>query len=140
MSSSSNSGDLIYRIADEPRINRLSRMTVNPFFVMLASMLIDFKLGVVWLVFNAFAMGSPYVKRDLVVVLVATVVIVGAAFTSVMLLGQELLRADAVGPYVRLAAKTGWIAVCYYLFLSQMKAYPLFQYYRQRNAELKIGN
>lgn len=135
-----SSTDLLYRIADEPRINTLSRMTINPFFVILAAMLVDFKLGVVWLVFNAFAMGSPYAKRDLLIVLAATVAIIGTSFISVMVLGREQFQADALGPYFRLAFKTVWIAVCYYLYLSQMKAYPLFQHYRQRNAELKIGN
>lgn len=135
-----SSSDVLYRIADEPRINTLSRVTINPFFVILAAMLIDFKLGVVWLVFNAYAMGSPYAKRDLVIVLATTVAIIGTSFISIVVLGREQFQADTLGPYFRLAFKTGWIAVCYYLYLSQMKVYPLFQYYRQRNTELKIGN
>ena len=135
-----SSGDMVYRIADEPRIGTLSRMVINPFFILLASMLVDFRLGAIWLLFNGFAMGSPYAKRDLVIGLAASAAIIGAAFVSVSILGREQLQADALGPYLRLAFKTGWIALCYYLYLSQMKAYPLFQYYRHRNAELQLGN
>jgi hypothetical protein len=135
-----SSSDLLYRIADEPRINKLSRMTISPFYIVLASMVVDFGLGVVWLLFNSFAMGSSYARRDLVVALAAVAGIAGTAVISVIVLEQEQLQADVLGSYLRLAFKTAWIALCYYLYLSQMKVYPLFQYYRQRNAELRIGN
>ncbi len=135
-----SSGDMVYRIADEPRISGLNRLAINPFFIILAAMILSFPLGAVWLLFNAFAMGSPYAKRDLIIAVIAAVAIMGTAFLSATFLGRELLQAHSLGPYFRLAFKTGWIALCYYLYLSQIKAYPLFQYYRQRNAELQVGN
>ena len=79
-------------------------------------------------------------KRDLIVAVISAAVILGTAFISANFLGRELLQADSLGPYFRLGFKTAWIALCYYLYLSQIKAYPLFQYYRQRNAELRVGN
>ena len=128
------SGDtLVYRIADEPRLSRLSRVVVNPFIILLLSMLLMFELGTVWLLFNGFAMGSPYARRNLLVTLGAVVVFFAAYVGASVGLGVTEGGANLeYAPYFRLAVRTFWILVCYYLFMSQMKIYPLFQYYRQQ--------
>ena len=35
-----SSGDMVYRIADEPRISGLNRIAINPFFIILAAMIL----------------------------------------------------------------------------------------------------
>ena len=131
--------DLVYRIADEPRPGRLSRLVLNPFIIFLLSMLLTFMVGCVWLLFNAFAMGSPYAKRNLLVVIGSVVVFVIAYFGGIAVLSGSELPIETFAPYLRLAFTVFWIVLCYYLFMSQMKVYPIFQHYRQRNAGPATG-
>lgn len=131
--------DLVYRIADEPRPGRLSRLVLNPFIIFLLSMLLTFMVGCVWLLFNAFAMGSPYAKRNLFIVIGSVVVFVIAYFGGIAVLSGSELPIETFAPYLRLAFTVFWIVLCYYLFMSQMKVYPIFQYYRQRNAGPAAG-
>lgn len=131
--------DLVYRIADEPRPGRLSRLVLNPFIIFLLSMLLTFVVGCAWLLFNAFAMGSPYAKRDLLVVIGSVVVFVIAGFGGITVISSSELPMETFAPYLRLVFTGYWIVLCYYLFMSQMKVYPIFQYYRQRNAGPAAG-
>ena len=131
--------DLVYRIADEPRPGRLNRLVLNPFIIFLLSMLLTFVVGCVWLLFNAFAMGSPYAKRNLFVVIGSVVVFVIAYFGGIAVLSASALPIETFAPYLRLAFTVFWIVLCYYLFMSQMKVYPIFQYYRQRSAGPAAG-
>ena len=79
------SNSYAYRIVDEPRPTRLSRLVINPFYVLLLSMIFMIIVGPVWLLFNSFAMGSPRARRELLVVIGSVVVFVVAFFVYVMI-------------------------------------------------------
>jgi hypothetical protein len=53
-----------YQIADEPMPTTLSRFVVDPFWPVVACMMVGGVPGLTWLAFNGFALGSPTRVRE----------------------------------------------------------------------------
>lgn len=53
-----------YQIADEPRPSALARFVVDPFWPVVACMMVGGIPGLVWLAFNGYALGSPTRFRE----------------------------------------------------------------------------
>jgi hypothetical protein len=72
-----------YRIVDEPAPSRLSHLVVNPFWALLGLMLGGASLGFPWFAFNAVAVGSATLRKELALSFAG---LAGSAIISVVLL------------------------------------------------------
>lgn len=72
-----------YHIIDEPKPGVLSHFVVDSFWPLLATMLVGIGFGLGWLVFNAWAVGSPTRIRETLICIGGFV----AAFVALLLTG-----------------------------------------------------
>jgi hypothetical protein len=117
-----------YRIADEPTPGALARLTVNPFWPMLATMLAGSWLGAPWFVFNAFALGSATRRRESAwavgSVLVSAALAYGVLFADAQRLAPLwTLRGGLV--LVAAARLTG----AYFAYLAQSASFELHRHF-----------
>ena len=129
-----NSGDGSYRIADDPRPTRLSRIVISPMLIFFLGMIFSLTLGCAWLVLNAFAMGHPKARRDCVIAVAGVAGIFGFAALYDAVLPQTGFDPVSLRPYVKLCITALWLLLCYGLFLSQARVFPIFQYFRNAPA------
>lgn len=129
-----------YRIVDEPRPSRLSELSVNPFWIFLATMLGGAVFGWLWFLFNGHAFGSPTRRRE------ALLVVGGALGIGAFLLaaGQMLnvgWITPASAPYLGLGLVALKITVAYFLHLAQSRGFELYLYFggRERNGFLVLA-
>ncbi|HEX9619393.1 MAG TPA: hypothetical protein VF989_04620 [Polyangiaceae bacterium] len=117
-----------YRILDEPEPSRLSRLSVNPFWIFLASMLGGAALGWSWFLFNGFAFGSPTRRRE--ALLVGTGV---AGVALLVLAGSELVAhgyvPESFYPYVSLVFVAYKLCIAYLLHLTQSRGFELYTHF-----------
>ena len=127
--------DGAYRIIDEPAPSALSRLAVNPFWIVLAGMLLSRwqALALLWFVVNGFALNSPTRLRE---ILWAG----GALALALAVRGplQELLHGSIGGdafaaywPYIHILVIAMLLTAMYRLYLYQFGSYQLFRYLRE---------
>jgi hypothetical protein len=130
--------DGAYRIIDEPAPSALSRLAVNPFWIILAGMLLWRwqPLALAWFVFNGFALNSPTKVKEIGWA-------VGAVLVALALRGPlpellfGLIGRDAFvtyWPYLQILVIALLLVAMYRLFLYQHGAYQLFRYLREGRA------
>jgi hypothetical protein len=124
-----------YRIIDEAAPSALSRLAVNPFWIILAGMLLSQwqALALIWFVVNGFALNSTTKLKEICWA-------AGAFVLALAMRGplQEIL-VDAIGPgafitywpYLRIVTIAALLAAMYRLFLYQHGSYQLFRYLRE---------
>ena len=87
-----------YRIIDEPAPSALSRLAVNPFWIVLVGMLLSRwqALALLWFVFNGFALNSPTKLREIGWAAGALVIAIGFVVDELnRLTGIKAERGDA---------------------------------------------
>ena len=117
-----------YHIPDEPRPGGLAQWIVDPFWPLLATMMAGAWLGLPWLAFNGVALGSPTLKREIGVCLIA------GLGTFAILLGVAYATSHGVvetrwARYLLLLA-VGWKLGCAYVVcFMQQNALQLYEYF-----------
>ncbi len=117
-----------YTIPDEPAPSRYQRFVVQPSATLLGVMLGGSILGLPWMVFNGFAMGSAFRRRELAYAVITAV----AQFTLLGLL--IYLRAigvltDRQFGYASLLVHAVRLTGAYFIYASQEKSFDLYQHF-----------
>jgi hypothetical protein len=120
-----------YLIADEPHPGRFEAWVVQPFIPLLATMLVGSLVGLPWLVFNGWAMGSVTRRRDTVIAAVTWFVQVVLLLSGILLATFRLMPEGRLG-YVRIFASVVVLLGAYAIQLSQEASFELHQYFGGR--------
>jgi hypothetical protein len=117
-----------YRILDEPRPGPHAHLAVNPFWILLASMLGGTWLAWPWFIFNALAIGSTTRVKEIALVAVGIAGSVALFFGIEALLASSVLdqRSSAYAVLVVVAYKLG---ISYVLHLLQSRSFQLHEYF-----------
>ncbi|MBI2307633.1 MAG: hypothetical protein HYU78_10060 [Rhodocyclales bacterium] len=117
-----------YQIADEPMPSTLSRFVVDPFWPVLACMVVGGIPGLAWLAFNGFALGSPTRVRELSTCLAG---VFGALLVLVLVgIGKDagMISAHAA-KYLVLLALVSKLGFAYMAGFLQQRALELHEHY-----------
>ncbi len=118
--------DATYHIIDEPRPGSLSKWATNPFWILLTLMLGGAWIGWCWFAFNAVAIGSATLKKE-IAWMVGSMVAVAAA---VLIIGAMLSQmGDASLGYWIIALPVLKIGAGYYVYVMQYRSFALYEYY-----------
>lgn len=116
-----------YRIADEPTGGALSHLVVQPIWPLLAGMLGGLWLGLPWLVFNAYAMGSATKTKETVIAVLMFLAIVVSSVAIAGLVGDTI--PDRAFGFLLLGVQLMKLGVYYALQGLQSRSFELHQYY-----------
>lgn len=118
---------MTYRIVDEPSPSTVERLTVNPFWPLLASMLAGGWLAWPWFALNSAALGrGRRFDADL------AVLGFGIALNAALVLAvQKVLALGWVEhhEYADLLPQALRLTVFYWLFMRQQRTYQLFEHF-----------
>ena len=118
---------MAYRIVDEPAPSTLERLTVNPFWPLLGSMLAGGWLAWPWFALNSAALGrGRRFDADL------AVLGFGVALNALLVIAvRKALGAGWVQhhEYADLIPQALRLTVFYWLFLRQQRTYQLFEHF-----------
>jgi hypothetical protein len=122
-----------YQIIDEPRPSPLSRFIVNPFWFLLAGMLLPsfILLAAAGFALNALALRGPTWKAELLWLAGVAVIVLGFVPAVAQLIDAGLIaRADfpRVAPYLAILHSATTLAVMFRVFLYQSPSYQLAKY------------
>ncbi len=117
-----------YRIFDEPRPSQLSHLAVNPIWPLLGVMFGGAWLSWPWFAVNAYAVGSPTRRRELMLALI------GFPGTFAVLMGigwlAQLVGIDSPqSRYLGVALSVWKLAVSYWLYVMQARSFGLWEHY-----------
>jgi hypothetical protein len=118
---------MTYRIVDEPSPSSLERLTVNPFWPLLGSMLAGGWLAWPWFALNSAALGRGRRFDGDLAVLGLGIAVNGALVFAV----HEALKAGLVQhrEYADLVPQAARLTILYVLFLRQQRTYQLFEHF-----------
>jgi hypothetical protein len=117
-----------YRIPDEPRPGGLAPYTVSPTWPLLAMMLGGSWIGLPWFVVNGAAMGSPALRREVIVAALTPVLAVVLAFVSFFWIDDFGLPKRAVA-YAFVAITAVKLAAAYWLYTSQLRSFGIYEHF-----------
>jgi hypothetical protein len=124
-----------YRIIDEPAPSALSRLAVNPFWIMLAGMLLPGlqALAIVWFVVNGFALNSTTKVKEMCWAAGALAIALARRGPLQRLLDEQIVSAALISyrPYIHIVVIAVLLTAMYRLYLYQHGAYQLFQYLKE---------
>jgi hypothetical protein len=118
---------MTYRIVDEPAPSPLERLTVNPFWPLLGSMLAGGWLAWPWFALNSFALGRGR-RFDVDLGVLA----IGLSLNAALVLGLEkALTLELLGgaEYWALLPQAARLTVLYVVFLRQQRTFQLFEHF-----------
>lgn len=123
----------VYRIPDEPRPSRQERLIVDPVWPFFAQMLVGAWMGVPWFLFNGAVMGSPTLRRE---ILLATASLLGSAamaFAFAYAYGRGWF--GQLDPrYAGVAIAVVKLGCAYALYFMQQRPYELWRHFGGRPA------
>jgi hypothetical protein len=122
--------ELLYRIIDEPRGSSLRAWVVNPFWPWIALTIAGVWIGVPWFIFNSFAMGSPFRKKD-TIISIAIPFAVAAGFIAMVMIAAQLGMGQGGVKYLILPTLVIKMIAAYVLFISQARAFQLHQQFNR---------
>ncbi|MGH6927657.1 MAG: hypothetical protein ACREEV_05000 [Dongiaceae bacterium] len=127
-----------YRIIDEPAPSALSRLAVNPFWIMLAGMLLSRwqAFAIIWFVVNSFALNSATKGKEICWAAGALVLALAGREPLQRLLDEQIGRAALIAwwPYVHIVVIAMLLTAMYRLYLYQFGSYQLFRYLKEGRA------
>ena len=118
---------MTYRIVDEPAPSPLERLTVNPFWPLLGSMLAGAWLAWPWFALNSFALGRGR-RFDVDLGVLA----IGLSLNAALVLGLEkalTLELFEGAQYFALLPQAARLTVLYVVFLRQQRTFQLFEHF-----------
>ena len=125
---------MTYQIIDEPKQRKADYLIVPPILILLASIFLPYYIAPIWLLVNSYLLGSPTFRRELIIIIVGSLLLAVFALGSVYLLqqqGEELL--ERFSPYIRLTSRAGYFFMLYWVIALQNAPYELFNYIREAN-------
>jgi hypothetical protein len=117
-----------YSILDEPQPGTLARFVVNPFWPLLAMMMVGTWLAGPWFILNAFALGSATRKSETWLVIGSVLTTIGF-IVGLSVLGDMGLLPEAVRPYARIVLAVIKLGFAYVVFTRQERSLALYEYY-----------
>lgn len=117
-----------YHLPDEPRPGALQNIVTDPMWAFLSTMLVGAWFGLAWFVLNGFALGSPTLKREIGLAVLAVGGKALLVLAMVAALQAGWIEKGAL-PYCYLAASGLLLACTYSLFLLQARTFELFAYF-----------
>jgi len=118
---------MTYRIVDEPAPSPLERLTVNPFWPLLGSMLGGAWLAWPWFALNSFALGRGR-RFDVDLAVLG----LGLSLNAALVLGLEKalqLHLIEGAQYFALIPQAARLTVLYIVFLRQQRTFQLFEHF-----------
>ena len=136
-----------YRIVDEPAPSALSRLVVNPFWIVMAGMIgPSFLAGIVpephllvlaWFGLNSFALSSPTRIAEIAWIAAGVAIIAGFRYLPYPLWRAGMVELDALRawlPYLSILYSALVLTVLYRLFLYQIGPFHLYRYLHRDRA------
>jgi hypothetical protein len=130
-----------YRIVDEPAPSALGRLAANPFWIVLAGMLLPAAfdgdsyavqpLVLLWFVVNSFALSSPTRRPEILWAAAGGAIVAAFHDLPSRLLAHDLVDMPtlrAAFPYLEILRSAIDLTVLYRLFLYQVGPYQLHRY------------
>ncbi len=117
-----------YAIPDEPAPTLYQRFVVTPTATLLGVMLGGSLVGLPWMVFNGFAMGSAHRKRESVIAL-ATLLATGVALALLLALNATGVISARAFNYLGLLVHALRLAGAYVVYQSQQRSFELYLYF-----------
>ena len=117
-----------YRIADEPKPGAMQHLTVNPIWPLLGVMFGGAWLSWPWSVFNGIAMGSPTLKKEIVIAVIGFVGAVGIVIGSGLLADTGFLDEDHF-EYALLALTVYKLGISYWMYVTQAPGFSIYEYF-----------
>src|SRR5687768_799073 len=118
-----------YRIEDEPTPGGMAKLTVNPFWPLLALMLAGGWLAWPWFVVNALAMGSSTRRKEIVVLAAGVVGLALASMALAALAASGGLPKPIIPYVVNVAFPITKLAIGYVVYAKQVRSFQLFQHF-----------
>ena len=118
-----------YRIADEPEPSSFAKFATNPFFPLLALMLVGVWIAIPWFWLNAFAIGSPTRRRECVWLIAGFVAIAATAFIVSLLVVNDVLVEEADIRYAFVVVVVCKLTMGYVVYVLQSRTIEIFEYY-----------
>lgn len=126
-----------YIIIDEPRVNPLSNLVLNPLVILFASILIPILwsppyfgrlwMPLVWLLFNGYALGSATWAKEWIIC------IVGALCMFLILMSMGFVGEYKIAlPYLHIGLNATLFLSLYFAVFTQSTSYELFEYMREK--------
>lgn len=127
-----------YQIMDEPRVSKLSKLTVDPMWPLFSFMLGGALFSWIWSLINSFALNSPSRNKEI------TTVFIALCIFALLYLGFGILYAkgylDGINTqYIRMAIVSIELIFCYRIFLMQRESFDVYEYFNGRVASPVIG-
>jgi len=118
-----------YRISDEPTPSQLAKFAVNPLWPFLAVMLGGVWLSWSWFAFNAMAVGSPTVRREIIWIIAGLTVSVLLVMVIFYLEAIGILNSPAKVQYALLVLTAWQLGVTYALYTLQSRTIQIYEYF-----------
>lgn len=119
---------VVYAIPDEPAPSRYQRFVVQPSATLLGVMLGGSILGLPWMVFNGFAMGSAFRKKELTYAIITALVQYAFLGLLIYLSATGVLSKREFG-YASLLVHAVRLTGAYFIYASQEKSFDLYQHF-----------
>jgi len=118
-----------YRISDEPAPGALADYAVNPLWPFLSIMLGGVWISWSWFAFNAVAVGSPTLRKEIAWVVVGLVVSVALVIFTFYLEASGILTTKARVQYALLVLTVWQLGVTYVLYELQSRTIQIYEYF-----------
>ena len=122
-----------YQIVDEPRPSGLQKFVVNPIFPIFAFMFAGPYISWAWSLFNAKAIGSPTIKKEIVAILIGlSLVILNLTWLTYFRIEFKGLPDKPSGFELDLLYFSRimvCLPICYYIYFRQSASFEIFKYF-----------
>lgn len=118
-----------YRISDEPAPSTLAKFAVKPIWPFLAVMLGGVWISWSWFIFNAIAVGSPTLKKEIFWTVGGLVMSICLAFLIFYFEALGVLDTTIKVQYTLLALTVWQIGVTYALYALQSRTIQIYEYF-----------
>lgn len=120
-----------YQIIDEPKPSGLSKLTVNPMWILFGYMIGGSIFSWIWFALNGQALNGANIKKERVTLLVGVVLLFLSYAALGYLIQSDLLLKNLLD-YYKLAIVVMELTICYRLYLYQQSTYGVFEYFEQK--------
>mgnify|MGYP000232159733 CR=1 FL=1 len=135
-----------YQIIDEPKPKSYERFVVDPLAILFVSIIVPlfwvpplmgkFWIPVIWILANGYFMGSPTLKRELLIAvlgLIGFLILVFAIGFIVSHYNQPDI-ADSIGPYFQILMQGTFFFTLYLIVFKQAAPYAIHQYLKEQSS------
>lgn len=118
-----------YAIADEPHDTPWKHLVVSPSGPLLAQIIVGSFLALPWFAFNAFALGSPTKRKELLLCALQLIVTVALGTLLLWADDRELIESRTLLQLLTLAILTWKIYIAHAITTIQQRGYQVFELY-----------